>query len=50
MLTTAGMQQMIPFFTWTRNSSRVTKLLTSAQKMLRTTDIDKVGNQRQTFF
>ncbi len=49
MLTTAGMQQMIPYFLGreTPPASR----LTSAQKCFRTTDIDKVGNQRSlTFF
>jgi alanyl-tRNA synthetase len=49
MLTTAGMQQMIPYFLGreTPPASR----LTSAQKCFRTTDIDKVGNQRTlTFF
>jgi len=49
LLTTAGMQQMIPYFLGreTPPASR----LTSAQKCFRTTDIDKVGNQRTlTFF
>src|SRR6266699_2419781 len=49
LLTTAGMQQMIPYFLGreTPPASR----LTSAQKCFRTTDIDKVGNQRSlTFF
>jgi alanyl-tRNA synthetase len=49
LLTTAGMQQMIPYFLGreTPPASR----LTSAQKVFRTTDIDKVGNQRTlTFF
>ncbi len=49
LLTTAGMQQMIPFFLGreTPPASR----LTSSQKCFRTTDIDKVGNERTlTFF
>ena len=49
LLTTAGMQQMIPYFLGreTPPASR----LTSAQKCFRTTDIDIVGNQRTlTFF
>ncbi|GHO43907.1 alanine--tRNA ligase [Ktedonospora formicarum] len=49
MLTTAGMQQMIPYFLGreTPPGSR----MTSAQKCFRTTDIDIVGNQRTlTFF
>ncbi|MGH2478742.1 MAG: alanine--tRNA ligase-related protein, partial [Ktedonobacteraceae bacterium] len=49
LLTTAGMQQMIPFFLGreTPPASR----LTSAQKCFRTTDIDEVGDERHlTFF
>jgi len=49
LLTTAGMQQMIPYFLG-RETPPAT-LLTSAQKCFRTTDIDKVGNDRSlTFF
>jgi alanyl-tRNA synthetase len=49
LLTTAGMQQMIPYFLGRETSPAVR--LTSAQKCFRTTDIDKVGNQRSlTFF
>ncbi|HLG74766.1 MAG TPA: alanine--tRNA ligase [Ktedonobacteraceae bacterium] len=49
LLTTAGMQQMIPYFLG-RETPPATRL-TSAQKCFRTTDIDKVGNQRSlTFF
>src|SRR5438874_12448056 len=42
LLTTAGMQQMIPYFLG-RETPPAT-LLTSAQKCFRTTDIDQVGN------
>jgi alanyl-tRNA synthetase len=49
LLTTAGMQQMIPYFLGREIPPAVR--LTSAQKCFRTTDIDKVGNQRTlTFF
>ncbi|TMC15208.1 MAG: alanine--tRNA ligase [Chloroflexi bacterium] len=49
LLTTAGMQQMIPYFL-ARETPPATRL-TSAQKCFRTTDIDKVGNERSlTFF
>ena len=49
MLTTAGMQQMIPYFLG--RETPPAQRLTSAQKCFRTTDIDKVGNQRSlTFF
>src|SRR5579883_1881930 len=49
LLTTAGMQQMIPFFLGRETPPALR--LTSAQKCFRTTDIDKVGNQRTlTFF
>ncbi|GCE47659.1 alanyl-tRNA synthetase [Thermosporothrix hazakensis] len=49
LLTTAGMQQMIPYFLG-RETPPATRL-TSAQKCFRTTDIDIVGNQRTlTFF
>src|SRR5436305_11780660 len=49
LLTTAGMQQMIPYFLGRETPPAL--LLTSAQKCFRTTDIDKVGNQRTlTFF
>src|ERR1043166_6686923 len=49
LLTTAGMQQMIPYFLG-RETPPAARL-TSAQKCFRTTDIDKVGNERTlTFF
>ena len=49
MLTTAGMQQMIPYFLGRETPPAL--LLTSAQKCFRTTDIDIVGNERTlTFF
>ncbi len=49
LLTTAGMQQMIPYFLGRETPPAL--LMTSAQKCFRTTDIDKVGNERSlTFF
>lgn len=49
LLTTAGMQQMIPYFLGRETPPAIR--MTSAQKCFRTTDIDKVGNQRTlTFF
>ncbi len=49
LLTTAGMQQMIPYFLG--RETPPARRLTSAQKCFRTTDIDKVGNERSlTFF
>src|SRR5579862_4937545 len=49
LLTTAGMQQMIPYFLGRETPPALR--LTSAQKCFRTTDIDKVGNERSlTFF
>ncbi|HLV99816.1 MAG TPA: alanine--tRNA ligase [Ktedonobacterales bacterium] len=49
LLTTAGMQQMIPYFLGRETPPAIR--LTSAQKCFRTTDIDKVGNERSlTFF
>ena len=49
LLTTAGMQQMIPFFLGRETPPALR--LTSSQKCFRTTDIDKVGNERSlTFF
>ena len=49
LLTTAGMQQMIPYFLGRETPPAL--LMTSAQKCFRTTDIDKVGNKRSlTFF
>ena len=49
LLTTAGMQQMIPYFLGVETPP--SRRLTSAQKCFRTTDIDKVGNERTlTFF
>lgn len=49
LLTTAGMQQMIPFFLG-RDVPPATRL-TSVQKCFRTTDIDEVGDEHHlTFF
>ncbi len=49
LLTTAGMQQMIPFFLGRETPPAMR--LTSAQKCFRTTDIDEVGDERHlTFF
>ncbi len=49
LLTTAGMQQMIPYFLGRETPPALR--LTSAQKCFRTTDIDKVGNESTlTFF
>ncbi len=49
LLTTAGMQQMIPYFLGRETPPALR--LTSCQKCFRTTDIDKVGNERTlTFF
>src|SRR2546430_1111238 len=49
LLTTAGMQQMIPFFLG--REMPPAQRLASVQKCFRTTDIDKVGNERSlTFF
>ncbi len=49
LLTTAGMQQMIPYFLGQETPPAL--LMTSAQKCFRTTDIDNVGNERSlTFF
>ncbi|HEX8996584.1 MAG TPA: alanine--tRNA ligase [Ktedonobacterales bacterium] len=49
LLTTAGMQQMIPFFLG--QETPPAKRLTTAQKCYRTTDIDEVGDDSHlTFF
>jgi alanyl-tRNA synthetase len=49
LLTTAGMQQMIPYFLGRETPPAIR--LTSSQKCFRTTDIEKVGNERSlTFF
>ena len=49
LLTTAGMQQMIPFFLGRETPPAVR--LTSVQKCFRTTDIDEVGDESHlTFF
>src|SRR5437764_6515903 len=49
LLTTAGMQQFVPYLTGRAEPPR--KRLMSIQKCFRTTDIDSVGNPRNlTFF
>jgi alanyl-tRNA synthetase len=49
LLTTAGMQQMIPYFLGAEQPPA--PRLTSSQKCFRTVDIEKIGNQRTlTFF
>src|SRR5437764_4710856 len=49
LLTTAGMQQFVPYLTGRAEPPR--KRLMSIQKCFRTTDIDEVGNPRNlTFF
>jgi alanyl-tRNA synthetase len=49
LLTTAGMQQMIPYMVGRQEPAH--RRLTSVQKCFRTTDIDEVGNPRNlTFF
>ncbi|MFN0072871.1 MAG: alanine--tRNA ligase [Chloroflexota bacterium] len=49
LLTTAGMQQMIPYMVGRQAPTHVR--MTSVQKCFRTTDIDEVGNPRNlTFF
>src|ERR1044072_7127679 len=49
LLTTAGMQQMIPYLLGRREPP--SRRLCSVQKCFRTTDIDQVGNLRTlTFF
>src|SRR5690242_14397134 len=49
LLTTAGMQQMIPFFLG--RETPPARRLTSVQKCFRTTDIDEVGDTSHlTFF
>jgi alanyl-tRNA synthetase len=49
LLTTAGMQQMIPYMVGRQDPPH--RRMTSVQKCFRTTDIDEVGNPRNlTFF
>src|SRR5918998_3703177 len=49
LLTTAGMQQMVPYMLGRREPP--SRRLVSVQKCFRTTDIDQVGNARTlTFF
>ena len=49
LLTTAGMQQILPYFLGRETPPALR--MTSVQKCFRTTDIDNVGNERSlTFF
>ena len=51
LLTTAGMQQMIPYFLGQEEPPKGHHRLTSVQKCFRTTDIDSVGDASHlTFF